>query len=403
MVKESLISAYLLVFKWVFAFFNKYPLENKVTFLVSFGQNSEFVYRELLRHEQECDIVLLYKKSCPDELRGSSHAKAIPFESLNLIRFIQSVFHLATSRHVIVDNYFGCLSVCEFREDVECIQLWHAAGAVKSFGLLDRSVPNRSKSAQKRFLKVYRKFHKVAVGSDEMAKVFTEAFNLSPENILRTGVPRTDFFYDESLKRKVVAELKKENPDLTSKKVILYAPTFRDHQLDAFELNLDLERMRRELEDKYVLLLRLHPSVKGSEDFEKKYPGFVYDYSSRTDVNELLLITDCLITDYSSIPYEFSLLNRPMIFFAYDLEEYQQRRGLWDRYDSLVPGPIVKTTEEVVEKIKKNDFDYQQIRLFSRKWNRYSVGHSCRNIVDYIFDKDHERVSVPGNRTSSTI
>lgn len=401
MVKEAVISVYLFVFKWTFTFFKAFPLKSKITFLVTFGQNSEFVCRELIKRNPSCQIVFLYKKSCPNEFRGLKKAKAIPFETFNGLAFLKSVYHLATSRHIIVDNYFGCLSVCDFRDDVECIQLWHAAGAVKSFGLKDQSVPKRSEKAQKRFLDVYKNFHKVIVGSEEMAGVFTEAFDLSSENILRTGIPRTDLFYDERLKSKIVAELKNENPDLKNKKVILYAPTFRDHQLDDFELNLDIERMKRELGEEYVLLLRLHPEVRCLEDFETKYSGFVYDYSSRSDVNELLLITDYLITDYSSIPYEFSLLHRPMIFFAYDLEEYQQQPGLWGQYDDLVPGPIVRTTEEILGKIKKNDFDLNEIRSFSKKWNRYSVGQSCRNIVDYVFDKEFENVQITENKTST--
>jgi CDP-glycerol glycerophosphotransferase (TagB/SpsB family) len=97
--------------------------------------------------------------------------------------------------------------------------------------------------------------------------------------------------------------------------VILYAPTYRDHQLDQFELKLDLEKMYQELSDEYVLLLRFHPAIKSSLENNELYSNFVYDYSSsRYDANELLLITDLLITDYSSIPYEFSLLNKPMIF-----------------------------------------------------------------------------------------
>ncbi|HET7658523.1 MAG TPA: CDP-glycerol glycerophosphotransferase family protein, partial [Bacillales bacterium] len=389
----------LLIFRCVFHVCNWFPYRNKVTFLVTFGQNSMYVYKEMLRREPKSDIVFLYKKSCPYDFEESGNMTAVPFETFNILRFFQSIYHLATSRHIIVDNYFGCLSVCSFRDDVECIQLWHAAGAVKYFGLKDQSVPNRCDRAKKRFLKVYRKFNKVVVGSEEMARVFTEAFDLSPENILRTGIPRTDLFYDEPLKRKVIHRLKRENPLLKNKKVLLYAPTFRDHQLDAFELKLDLDLMERELAEEYVLLLRLHPAVKSQKNFEEQYKGFVYDYSSLVDVNELLLITDCLITDYSSIPYEFSLLNRPMIFFAYDLEQYQEQRGLWDQYESLVPGPIVKTTEGVVEQIQQNDFDYKEIQAFSRKWNRYSVGQSSRNIVNYVFDNESEKASVSGNKT----
>src|SRR5699024_3027947 len=126
----------------------------------------------------------------------------------------------------------------------------------------------------------------------------------------RTGVPRTDFFHDDIKMKQVENHLRKEFPSIQDKRVILYAPTYRDDELDSPQLIIDLNKMYKQLKSDYILFLKLHPAVNGT--FENKYPGFVYNVSSYPNINELLVITDLLVTDYSSIPFEYAFLNRPM-------------------------------------------------------------------------------------------
>ncbi|HET7578176.1 MAG TPA: CDP-glycerol glycerophosphotransferase family protein [Bacillales bacterium] len=355
-----------------------------MTFVVSFGQDIGFIYEEMKKQNTPVESVFLYKKVCPDELKSLENARLVAFETWNLIDMVRSIYHLATSRCVVVDNYFGFLSVIDFKEGVECIQLWHAAGAFKKFGTKDRSVTSRRKAAQRRFRKVYEKFNKVVVGSDAMAGIFIEAFDLPRENILRAGIPRTDLFFDTNRRRQAAEALIDEHPEWGNKERILYAPTYREDELDDFQMKLDLDLMQQELGDDYVVLLHLHPAVKSPIDYEADYPGFVYDCGQCTNINHLLLVADYLITDYSSIPYEFALLNKPMLFYPYDLEEYREQRGLWADYESMVPGPVTHTTSEIIELIKEDQFDLQQVKDFAQTWNRYSRGNSSENFVRYL-------------------
>ncbi|MFC7394481.1 CDP-glycerol glycerophosphotransferase family protein [Scopulibacillus cellulosilyticus] len=389
MVRELIISVYLYIFKILFNIFKWLPLKNKVSFIATFGQNSLFVYEEMQRQSVDYEVVFLCKPSCWQEFKDINHTKTIMFETNNVVDLIKSTYHIATSRYVFVDNYYGFLSVVKFKESVECIQLWHAAGALKTFGLKDKSVQHRSASAKKRFLNVYQKFNRVVVGSEVMANIFIEAFDLPSYKILRTGVPRTDLFFDQDYKKQIVSYLYSENQHLKNKKVILYAPTFRDHQLDHFDLKLDLDKMYEELNGEYVVLLRFHPAIKDQTvNFQEKYPKFFFDYSSYPNVNDLLFVTDVLISDYSSIPYEYALLSKPMIFFPYDLKEYQSQRGFWENYEQSVPGPVVYTTRELVNQIKNHQFDLDEIQSFSKKWNLYSNGHSSENLVKYLFTEE---------------
>lgn len=392
MIREIAIYFYLLFVKITFNICKMFKIKRKIVFVVSFGDNTNYIYQEIVKSKMDYDIVILYKGKSGDLFRDYPKLKLIDFEGKNIFNIVKSFYHLATAQFIFVDNYFGFLASITFKPNVECIQLWHASGAIKKFGLEDQTIQFRSKKALERFQRVYNNFHRVIVGSEIMADIFVKSFNIPKERILRTGIPRTDFYYDNMAHEHIIQKYKSKNPNIFGKKKILYAPTFRDNELNEFQLKIDLNLFYEQLGDGYVLLLRVHPAVKVKENYAKMYPGFVYDYSSSMyDINELLLISDYLITDYSSIPYEYSLLKRPMIFFAYDLEQYKKERGLVDDYEQMVPGPIVKTTEELVKAIKEKSEDPTKLANYANKWNAYSQGSSSRNIVMYMLKKENEK------------
>src|SRR5699024_5872175 len=183
----------------------------------------------------------------------------------------------------------------------------------------------------------------------------------------------------EAAKNSLVADY----PVINEKKVMLYAPTYRDNELDIGELKLDIEKMYQAFKHDYVLLLRLHPAING--EFQNKYPGFVINVSGNYNINHLLVITDILITDYSSIPFEFSLLNKPMVFFAYDLDQYAIDRGFWETYEDLVPGPVVENTNDLVDVIRNRTFDLERIKEFASQWNQFSQGASCKRLIQTFY------------------
>ncbi|RFU66859.1 CDP-glycerol glycerophosphotransferase family protein [Bacillus sp. V59.32b] len=393
MVKDVIITIYLVIFKIIFTLCKAFPLKNKVTFVVSFGDNIKFVYEEIVRQRIAIKPVFLCSGPSAKQFKLYPGAETLSFETNVISDNLKAIYHLATSKYIIIDNYFGFLASANFKKEAQCIQLWHAAGAIKKFGLQDESVAKRSSVAQRRFHRVYRNFHKVVVGSDEMALVFKKAFGLGNQNILTTGIPRTDFFYNDELQKESRERLEHLGVTNNGKIKILYAPTYRDNELNQFKLTLDLELLHKHLGNRYEILLKLHPAIKKRISYENEFPGFVYDLSSSGfHINELLLITDYLITDYSSIPYEFSLLRKPMIFFAYDLDAYTKERGLWDEYENMVPGPVVTTTKEIIELIKSDNFDMIAIEDFSNYHNKFSRGRSSADLILYMFGEyDHEQ------------
>lgn len=386
MVRELAICFYLFIFKCFFSIFSLVPLRNKTSFVISFGDNSQYVYEEIRRKNIPTEVVFLCEKKTVLKFTKYKEATAILFDVRHPLNWVKAVYHLATSRHIFIDNYFGFLAAVSFKKEVQCIQLWHASGAMKKFGLEDESIKSRTEKAKQRFLKVYSKFDQVVVGSDVMAEIFIRSFHLKREKILPTGIPRTDFFYNEEEKKKSIQTLIHSHPTLQNKKIILYTPTYRDNELEQFNLVLEIDKMARKLGPEFRLILRLHPAIVSKGDYAPQYPDFVVDLSSsQYEINELLIAADYLITDYSSIPYDFSLLHKPIIFFTYDLDDYKRQRGVMAGFEEHLPGPMVKDTESIIELIKNNRFDLKKVEYYSGKWNQYSKGCSSERLVQTIY------------------
>lgn len=383
MLRELAISCYLFCFQLVFKFFNRHSTQNKTTFVASFGSNIQEIIKELEQQLPTHEIVVLKANNCRVNFHKNDR-EVFYFESKNIVQWIKSIYHLATSSHIIVDNYYGFLAVTNFKENVTCVQVWHAAGAIKQFGLEDLTNHDRSPRALERFRKVYDRFDHVIVGSDEMVNIYKKSFGLKEDRFVKTGIPRTDYFFNDILKQQALNELEIDFPIIKDKKVLFYAPTYRDNDLHGSNLELDISRMYDAFKYEYVLFLRLHPAVSG--EFENKYPGFVYNVSNHPSINKLLTIADILITDYSSIPFEFALLNRPMIFFAYDLEDYAVKRGVWPDYIAQVPGPVVETTSELIEVITLEDFQQEKVAPFAQKWNQYSHGDATLQFLQHFYE-----------------
>lgn len=388
MAREFAVSIYLLVFACLFSLFKVYPQKKKSTFVASFGDNILFVAKELEKRTDE-QIVILKTSQCRVDFKKHVSRPVLLFELRHPLQWVLSIYHLATSKTVIVDNYFGFLAASRFKSNVRCIQLWHAVGALKQFGLKDRSINVRSPRALKRFQKVYSRFHYVVVGSEKMAQIFQESFGLPGERMIRSGIPRTDFFFNRSEMQRVKRDLQNRYPIVKEKKVILYAPTYRDDELQVSALALNVRQLYEAFHDEYVLFLRLHPAVQ--KNVMNEYPDFVYDVSNEIDSNHLFVITDVLVTDYSSIPFEFALLQKPMVFFAYDLDEYREKRGLLEHYEKIVPGPVVKQTDELIQAIREKRFNFEKIAEFAREWNQFSTGNSSRQFVETFYHSSKTR------------
>lgn len=387
MITDIIKSIYLFLFRLVFMWFNRRPLENKVVMYVTFPQNSLFLTKELLRRSQKMEIILICNENSYSRLAAleGEHVKLIEMNSSK--EYFTRIAHLATAKVIIIDNYFPFLAVTKFKKNVRCVQIWHAAGAIKSFGLEANNTTTRTAISQRRFKRVYNRFDKIVVGSDEMAEIFKRAFGVRESSFLRTGIPRTDLFFSEEHQSILRDKFYRNYPQAQGKKVILYAPTFRDTPNAAF--NLDFSSLATKLGNEYLFLIKLHPVTKQQIAIPEHALDRFIQVDATEDVNELLLISDLLITDYSSIPFEYCLLNKPMVFFAYDLHEYITERGIWENYEEFVPGPVVFSTEELEQAIQTelSTPSHRKVNYFCATWNMYSNGSSSKHLIDYVMTK----------------
>lgn len=384
MIREFAISLYLTLFSLLFRISSLFPQQKKIVFCVSFPENSIHIFEELKKTASDSRCIFLAATAeTKVMLEEKQIGEVLEFTPRKPKTFLAGIRHLATSKVIVLDNYFGFLSSIKFKRNVKRLQIWHAAGAIKTFGLKDSSIQFRTSKANQRFKDVYSQFQYVITGSHEMDAIFHEAFSIQEQQIIHTGIPRTDIFFDETRKNETIKKIYSEYPQFKNKRILLYAPTFRGGNNGITNANLDLTLLKNRLGEDSIILIRLHPSIKEKAHLPEM-DGTIYDVSEYPYINELLLITDLLITDYSSIPFEYSFLRRPMIFFPYDLEEYAKDRGFWKDYDKLVPGPIAYTTAGLADILTKDDYDLERIDSFHKRWNQFSTGQSSEKVAAII-------------------
>ena len=240
---------------------------------------------------------------------------------------------------------------------------------------------------RERFLRRRARWDYLVVQSDKASKITASCYAYNKE-FLRTGYPRNDILFEKNNKEDI-QNLKEKLGIPSDKKVIMYAPTWRKRNY--FDIHMDLEDMKNRLGNEYVLLLRIHPFAYGGFD-KKILNDFVYNFSTYGSVEELYLVSDIVITDYSSVMFDYTILNRPILFYTYDLEEYRDYlRGFNFDFEHEAPGPLVETYSELVETIRNIDniskeYD-NQLQKFRNKFNEYEHGTASKQIFEKVFKK----------------
>lgn len=222
--------------------------------------------------------------------------------------------------------------------------------------------------------------------------IFRRAFAFEKE-VLEIGYPRNDILFHKNNPDSIL-EIKRKLGLPTDKKILLYAPTWRDNEHYGrlsykFSSRIDYDYLQEKLDYNYVIIVKAHYLVGEQLDLQK-YEGFLYQFSAAYDIAELYLVSDLLITDYSSVMFDYSLLRRPMLFYTYDLEEYKDSlRGFYFDFLKEAPGPIVITNQELVKEIEEYDAQkYQEkYNAFLKKYNHADHGDAAKQVVDLILQR----------------
>ena len=219
----------------------------------------------------------------------------------------------------------------------------------------------------------YRRVDYLCVESEYDKYVFKRAFKAREESFLEVGRPCNDILWSVSDEQKQGLKRKMDLPQ--DKKVILYAPTWRDSRNGGKSYDIkppiDLEKWEKRLSDDYIVLFRAHHITTKVMDVQ--FNSFLRNYSDYPEINELYIVSDILITDYSSVMVDYAILERPILCFAYDYDEYLKERGTYFDLEKELPNKPCRTQDELLNIIETIDFENQKTKTiaFKEKYDQY--------------------------------
>lgn len=301
-------------------------------------------------------------------------------------------YHLATADTIFLESYYAPLYGLKPNKKTKVVQLWHACGAFKKFGF---SALEQVDSNTEEFERNAHSFYThIITSSAHTGELYAQAFNAPSEKIYPLGVPRTDYFFNQQKLDNSKRNILNRYPELKKTTNILYSPTFRGSPSERkrFQLPFDFN-ICDSLPSNYRLIIKLHPIVDIKNiRIPKQYQNRILLLDSKEDINEWMIFCNLLITDYSSLIFEYALLDKPIIFYAYDKESYFDERGFYEPYDNYTYGPVVSNQVALVtnivnllsNKILEKSVDTTD---FKYKFMDSCKGYTCKLIIENIIKK----------------
>lgn len=376
--------------------FNKTEVDPKLVVFESFMgrkyvDSPKAIYEYMLDNEKYKDYTFVWFFKEPEDykfLENNRNTKVCKFGSSDYYKYYSMAGYWVTNSRITYS--------LNKKEGQKYIQCWHGT-PLKRLGfdieVKGGNAMNSIKDIRQKYESDAKLYDYMVSPSKFVTEKYKSAFNLDNCNpnveIVEEGYPRNDFL--SNYKKSDVTRIKNDLDIPKDKKVILYAPTWRDNQHKAgvgytYKTEVDFDYLKEKLEKDYIILFRAHYFVANSFNFDK-YEGFIYNVSNYNDINDLYIISDILITDYSSVFFDYSVLKRPILFYMYDLEDYKS--NLRDFYIDLkeLPGPIIEKEKDLVNEIEKTkDFKIDtKYKKFNSKFTYLEDGNASKRVVEKIF------------------
>lgn len=398
--------------------FKKIPINDKMIVFESFmgrqyADSPKAIYKRLLEDPNYSNFKFVWAFKTPDEFmfltektncKGKKNTIVIPYNKKEYAEY------MATAKYWITNSRIP--RQITKKDGHVYIQCWHGT-PLKRLGY-DIAVGDNASHTSAELNKMYSddssKYSYMVSPSPFATEKFISAFDIKNHDVVHTvGYPRNDFLFSytekdvEAIKQKLIMDqlsrdsafkdienIKRTNNIDFSKKIILYAPTWRDNQHQVgqgytYKLEIDFDRLKEKYGDEYIILFRAHYFISNSIDLTP-YEGFVFDVSSYDDISELYVVSDILITDYSSVFFDYANLRRPMLFYMYDYEEY--KGNMRDFYFDLeeLPGPICQTQDELENALDTldtyNEKYYEVYKKFCEKFNPLDNADCAKKVID---------------------
>lgn len=341
---------------WYQVIYRLYPKkENRILFL---AEN-----RDELSGNLKALYDRLYQRGLDQQYVVHKSVRNIFTKKQSVLEWLSVVTKIACHDYIFVEDYVPALGFLNINKKTVIVQTWHAGFGFKSvgygrFGLAGSPNP---------FHSCHRTYTYGLVGNEHLKEIYSEVFGIEEDALLATGMPRLSYFLDEKTIEETRNNLYQSMPFLQGKRVITFAPTYRgSNQKEAYyDLNQIDQKELYEFceENNAVVLFKFHPFLKYKIKLDDQYKKNLIDLSEY-NINDLFYITDILITDYSSCFYDYILLKKPVLFFAYDEEEYSATRGIHRPVSKVAPGPVCKSFHELMQELKKTDYKDVDIPKF---------------------------------------
>lgn len=351
-----------------------------------YSDSPRAIYEEMRRQGLDFEAVWSYAGGRPE---------GFPADATLVRRWSLPYLRALARAEFWIDNQSFPLKLTK-RPGTTYVQTWHGS-ALKRMGFDEPGWKLKTRAEQAEQQRTLDRFDHFLIRSEHDVRTLAKAFRLREKVLLRVGYPRNDALVrarHTSERARLVTELGIDELSAipADKKILLYAPTFRHQGQRRFTLPFDVERFAETFGDEYVLLVRAHylnhvvlpPSVRGK----------VIDVSAHHDVTPVLALADALITDYSSVMFDYALLDRPMLFFTYDYEEYvHEGRGTYFDLLERAPGPIVRTEDELYSVLRSMPLEDQTLKYaaarerFTADFGEYDKGTAAQSVVDQFFSE----------------
>lgn len=387
-VKKMIVKACKILYKFLYKFIK---VDDDLCVFISFhgrgySDNPKYIFLEMQNDERfknkKFIWMIKHRNKCTVE-----NAKVVTYNSPLYF------YYLARAKYWI----FNCKMPAYLlkKEEQVYIQTWHGT-PLKRLGHDIVEVENqtfyRSEITREQMLASYDndsiKYNYMIAPNEFSFDTFQSAFNVSADKLIKTGYPRNDYLISNNNEEYILKLKQKLNIPL-NKKVILYAPTWRDNSYSAkgytFELKVDFNKWKEILGDDYIVLFKPHYLIVNKFEADNK---FVYSFDANIDIVDLYLVSDVLVTDYSSVFFDYANLNKPIYFYMFDLSEYQDElRGFYLDINKDLPGKIFEDELNLVNAIKSNDFDYTKLLEFNKRFNTYEKGIASKRVLDILYNE----------------
>ena len=368
MIKILLIKICILCLKIIYSFFKLFKTKDKITFISRQSNEITLDYsllsKALKKKYPTFEIVILMKK--------------LDNKIAYIFHMFKQLYHISTSKVVILDSYCIAISVLKHKKDLKVIQIWHSIGCMKKFGyaMIGKEEGNTKEIAE--VMKMHKNYDTITISSMNFVNDFIEGFNVDKSIIKEIPLPRVDVILDNNYKKEIRKKLYKKIPSLKKKKNILYCGTFRKEE-DYSGKNID--NLVKHIDfNKYNLLYKPHPLNKIKTNDKRIIQNF-------ESTLEALMVSDYVICDYSSIIYEAGLLNLPIYIYAYDWDEYKNKRELNFDMEHEIPTLFTKDVKKIMKAIENNEFNAKEFNKFVKENVSLPKNKSCTEcLIDLISD-----------------